>query len=368
MRLVAALGYSFDSLYIGGGTPTVSIDELCRTIDLARELFGMREVSCETNPGHLRPDIIEKLSPRVQRLSVGIQSFDDDLLCKMGRTGENQCGETVFREVQSAVGAFPSLNTDMIFNFPAQTEEILRGDVERLRALGANQATFYPLMTSPGVASSIKQTLGRVDYTREAAYYELLCNLLSKDFEPTTAWNFSRQGGGLIDEYIVDTEEYIGVGSGSFSYLDGKLFVNTFSLREYDQALAAGRAPISSERRFGLRDRMRYRFLMQLFGLRLDKQRFLADFGVPVDRALWPEITFMRLAGAFARENSQEITLSNTGRYLVVAMMREFFSGVNHLRDQARAALRPADRWEAECPTGNSGSVLVGELSGRPSV
>ena len=60
MRMAHRLGYHFTSLYIGGGTPTILIDELCETIDLARELFPIGEVSCETNPNHLTPEIYRK--------------------------------------------------------------------------------------------------------------------------------------------------------------------------------------------------------------------------------------------------------------------------------------------------------------------
>ena len=123
------LGYRFTSLYIGGGTPTILIDELCETIDLARELFPIGEVSCETNPNHLTPEIIEKLEGRVQRLSVGVQSFDNELLREMGRYQKFGSGEQIQEKIRQAAPHFPSLNVDMIYNFPNQTEEILRRDL-----------------------------------------------------------------------------------------------------------------------------------------------------------------------------------------------------------------------------------------------
>src|SRR5512145_2205746 len=70
MRMVKELGYDFGSLYIGGGTPTILVDELCATLDLARELFSIREVSTETNPNHLVPRVVEPLAERVDRFSV----------------------------------------------------------------------------------------------------------------------------------------------------------------------------------------------------------------------------------------------------------------------------------------------------------
>jgi coproporphyrinogen III oxidase-like Fe-S oxidoreductase len=122
MRMVAALGYDFPALYIGGGTPTILIDELVQTIDLARELFDIKEVSTETNPNHLIPEILEPLKDRVQRFSVGVQSFDDGLLKQMDRYDKYGSGAEILERIQSINGFFHSLNVDMIFNFPSQTE------------------------------------------------------------------------------------------------------------------------------------------------------------------------------------------------------------------------------------------------------
>jgi hypothetical protein len=83
---------------------------------------------------------------------------------------------------------------------------------------------------------------------------------------------------------------------------------------------------------------------MELFGLKLDKPKFHRDFGVSIERGLMMEMTYMRAAGAFDRDDTEAITLTPRGRYLMVAMMREFFIGVNNVRDQARAALKPDER------------------------
>ena len=81
---------------------------------------------------------------------------------------------------------------------------------------------------------------------------------------------------------------------------------------------------------------MRYRLMMQLFGLRLDKKRWEQDFGCSVMQGLPAEYLFLKAAGAFNKDNEEEITLSSKGRYLMVALMRQFFIGVNSVRDEAR--------------------------------
>ncbi len=344
MRMVAELGYDFESMYVGGGTPTVDIGELVATIDLAKELFSIKEVSSETNPNHLYPQWIEPLQGRVDRFSVGVQSFDDGLLKQMDRYDKYGSAEAILERLRAVEGAFHSINVDMIFNFPSQTAEALARDIELIKSTGANQTTFYPLMASPAVAESLKRTVGAVDYHREARYYHTIVEGLSEKFTPASAWTFSRTGGGMIDEYIVDYEEYVGIGSGAFSFLDGQILVNTFSLHEYGERIDAGLTGVTQGRTFGRHDLMRYRFLMALFGMSLDKRKFEADFGVTIEHGLPIEMAFMRSAGAFSIDNSEELVLTEKGRYLLVAMMREFFISVNNLRDQARNALSGDER------------------------
>ncbi len=382
MLMLKELGYDFDSIYIGGGTPTIMIDELCETIDQARDLFSIKEVSSETNPNHLIPSYLEKLKGRVQRLSVGVQSFDDGLLKQMDRYDKYGCGQEIMERIAEASPYFVSMNADMIFNFPAQTEDILIRDIEHVVESGASQTTFYPLMASPSVEKSLARTVGKVDYNREQRFYEIICDLLTGEvpgspeaalpagkqgerglFEFGSAWTFNRripvldsldESGELIsagsavkpmiDEYVVNYEEYPAIGSGGITYLGNKLYVNTFSVKDYNACIEEGRMSMMGETQFNKRDRMRYRFMMQLFGLRLDKRQFKKDFGCSIDAGLPVEMAFMRANGAFASDNADELTLTPKGRYLTVVMMRQFFIGVNNLRDQARAALTGEER------------------------
>lgn len=373
MLMLKDLGYDFDSVYIGGGTPTIMLDELCDTIDLARETFSVKEVSSETNPNHLIPSYLDKLQGRVQRLSVGVQSFDNGLLKQMDRYDKYGSGEEILERIREASPYFTSLNVDMIFNFPAQTEDILISDIERVVECASGQTTFYPLMASPSVARSLARTVGKVDYAREQRFYQIIDELLSGGEDPLfvhgSAWTFNRKekdqaaiaregasasgslnraeenaSSAMIDEYVVDYEEYPAIGSGGITYLGNNLYVNTFSVVDYNKAVESGRMSLMGKTTFSKRDRMRYRFMMQLFGLRLDKRQFKEDFGCSVEAGLPVEVAFMRAAGAFATDNADEFTLTPKGRYLTVVMMRQFFIGVNNLRDQARAALTGEER------------------------
>ena len=344
MRMVADLGYRFESMYIGGGTPTILVDELTQTIDLAKKLFPIKDVSSETNPNHLVPEIIQQLQGRVDRLSVGVQSFNDDLLRQMNRYNKFGSGEDIFARVQNIQNSLPAINLDMIFNFPNQTMDMLNADLDRIIASGASQVTFYPLMSAPSVANAMDRSIGRLTYAHEEEFYQQITARLAEKYVPMSAWTFSRRENAMIDEYIVEYEQYVGIGSGSFSYLDGTLFVNTFSLHEYETAIQNRRAPITRTRKFSRGEQMQYRFMMQLFDLKLDKKAFQNDYRLPIEIGLWKEMLFMQLYGAFQPGGHPMLRLRPDSYYLLVVMMREFFSGVNVLRDQARKALAPNEQ------------------------
>jgi len=348
MRMLADRGFEFDEVYVGGGTPTVMMDELAKTIGLARELFPtIKDVSSETNPNHLVPGYLEDLGSLVQRLSVGVQSFDNGLLKKMERYHKYGSAEQILERIQSVAESklFKSLNVDMIFNFPGQTTEMIAHDIACVKASGANQTTFYPLMVSPASRASIEKTVGRVDYKNEERFYHQIydgfCGGENPEFHPSSCYTFSREEGHMIDEYVVNYEEYPAIGSGGISYLGGSLYINTFSLRDYNARIDAGKLSTMAQTKFPKRDWMRYRFMMDLFGLQIDKRAWKERFGCSVATGLPVEYAFMKLNGAFERDDDV-LTLTPRGRYLMVAMMRQFFIGVNSLRDQARDAL-PGD-------------------------
>ncbi|NJN50449.1 MAG: radical SAM protein [Gammaproteobacteria bacterium] len=113
-------GFAFQDLYIGGGTPTVLPDALGALIDHARSRFALRHIAVETNPSHLTEPIMARLAAAsVNRLSVGVQSFDDGLLARMGRHAYGTRRE-IIAALEGAQGYFATLNVDMMFNLPAR--------------------------------------------------------------------------------------------------------------------------------------------------------------------------------------------------------------------------------------------------------
>jgi coproporphyrinogen III oxidase-like Fe-S oxidoreductase len=323
--------YDFGGIYVGGGTPTVLIDELEKTLETAKECFSIGEISVETNPNHLtgeRLTVLQRVG--VNRLSVGIQSFDDDLLRAMGRFEKYGSGSTNVERLKRTAGYFDTLNADMIFNFPIQTDEALDRDLTLLLETGVDQVTYYPLMVSDLTKKAVEKTLGVIDYRKERRMYHHIVSRLLPEYRFSSAWCFSRKES-MIDEYIVDYDEYAGVGSGSIGYMDGVCYANTFDIKEYIDRLSKGEIPLMASRRFTLRDRIRYDFIMNLFGLDLAIAPLQLRYGGRIFRYLWQDIAAFMIAGGL-RYSRGTFSLTPRGRYYWIIMMREFFTAVNNFR------------------------------------
>ncbi len=345
IRLYAAAGYRFSGVYFGGGTPTIDPPELLETIALVRRLFPVGEVSVETNPRDLKPELIAALrAAGVTRLSVGVQSFDDGLLKEMGRHDQYGSGAEIRERLRAAAGHFPTLNVDLIFNQPHQTLASLQRDLAIFRTLGANQISLYPLMTSPTVLHRMAKTMGRPDRRRLRNFYQTILRELAPDFAPSSAWCFTKAGQGS-DEYLVASENYVGVGSGAFSYLDGTLYSTSFSLQAYGERLRAGLTGITTRHQLGETDRMRYTLLIKMFGLGLDRAWAEARYGRRFFRQLWGELRTLEVLGAATRD-AHGWRLTGRGMFWLMLMMSEFFESVNAYRDAMRqrvgAELGPA--------------------------
>lgn len=337
IRNAGNVGYQFSGLYFGGGTPTVLVDELACTVELLQSLHSVNSVSVETTPAHLdnaRLDVLK--SAGINRLSVGVQSFDDQILRETRRLDKYGDGRSIRERLAAIAGEFDTLNVDMIFNFPRQTRDMLQRDLDIVTSdIGFDQVSFYPLMTSRSTRRFIEHNMGGVDCTRERALYKQIAgHMQAAGYQRSSAWCFSR-GTAMIDEYIVAEDEYLGLGSGAFSFLDGTLYSTTFSLNQYTNLVAATGTGLVRRRRMSEQEHMRYYLLMRLFSgsLNLD----LADnyFDQRFRQIMQKELLALRLLGAINAEN-KTIRLTESGYYLWVLLMREFFIGVNNFREEMR--------------------------------
>lgn len=345
MDYVKALGYDFTSMYIGGGTTTILEDELIRTIEHARTLFpGIKEVSCETDPLQIATPTFRNLKGLVDRMSIGVQSFNDDILKMTERYDKFGSGALIYERLQEALELFPTTNVDMIFGFRGQNLEMLQRDMDLLVELNPRQITTYPLMVTSQTRKSVKQTIAAKGIEL-ADQYAVIMNTLGNHYRQLTSWTFGRTHDEGFDEYVVDHDEYLGVGSGAFSFLGSSLYVNTFSLRRYNERIKAGMTGVECRRNFDKHAVLQYRLLLGLFSARLSRKYFREVHGVDLDKALFKEMLGLRIAGAIKDnpEDPDNLIVTDAGKFLGLVMMKAFYSGMDNVRAELRKPLRDID-------------------------
>jgi len=335
---VKELGYDFNYLVIGGGTPLINEEELITTIELVKKLFSIEHVSCETDPNHIQPKTILQLDGLVDRLSVGVQTFDDVLLKKLGRYEKFGSGEEVYAKIASMLGILPITSVDLIFNFPTQTQEGLLQDLDMLKKLSPEQTSVYPLMTSSLVKNSVKKTLGEFSLENEFNFFGAIQESLKEAYPTRHGWSFSKESDVIIDEYIIDNEEYVGVGSGSFSFLQNTLYLNEFALDKYAMLIEEKHSAVTKERTFPTNSQMYYRLMVDLFNGKLSKKKFAAMFGVNINDTLGKELMLLKFSKAI-KEDKESVTTTEFGDYLFLVMMKEFYMGMDRIRNDARQNL-----------------------------
>ncbi len=323
----AQAGYAFTHVYLGGGTPTVDVELLLDLLTFTRSQFPIEQISLETNPADLNGATIEGLQKAdIQRLSLGVQSFNDTMLKSLGRLSHD--GKTAMQNIAKVKGLFDTVNIDLMYNFPSQTMEHFLEDIRIFKSLDIEQVTFYPLMPSPHKKTALERRFSRVDPSREMEFYQVLLDEMLEVYHPSTVWCFSR-GERIIDEYIIEYDDYAGLGAGSVGFIDGVFLVNAFKPERYIEQINQDRNAVVYHTRSSRKDHARYQMLTRLFGMKWNWKEHQQLFG----KVLWPEVAMLKTAG-IVEEKDGTLIPTRKGMYYVSIMMKNFFATLNGLREE----------------------------------
>ena len=339
MDYVKALGYDFTAMYVGGGTTTILEDELIKTLEHAKKLFpSIKEISCETDPQVITTPQFRNLQGLVDRMSIGVQSFNDDILKLSDRYEKFGSGEQIFERLQYAQELFPVCNIDMMFGFRGQSLDVLHDDMEKIVKLNPRQTTTYPLMVTSQTRQSAKGTIAATGIEL-ADQYRCILDTFGNRYRQLTSWTFGQTNNEGFDD------EYLGVGSGAFSFLNNSLYVNTFSLRRYGERIAAGNTGVERRREFDKHAIMQYRLMLGLFAHRLSRKYFREVHGINVDRYLMKEMLGLRISGAIKDDpnDPDRIIVTDAGKFLGLVMMKAFYAAMDQVRAELRAPLKEED-------------------------
>lgn len=239
--------YEFKTVFIGGGTPTIinpgNIAKIMKSIE--KSIKNDAEITIECNPGTVdknKIDIYKSLG--INRISIGLQAWQDDLLSTIGRIHKRDDFLKSFNLFRQA--GFNNINVDLMFSLPGQSMEMWIETLENVCNLGVEHISCYSLIVEEGtpiyyLIESGKLQIPDEDMDREMykAAKAVLKNYGLYQYEIS---NFAKEGFNCAHNLVYwSNEEYLGVGAGSHSKIDNKRFWNYSNLDDYIKSIRAGK-------------------------------------------------------------------------------------------------------------------------------
>ena len=230
----------FDTVYFGGGTPNL-LAPYFREILSAVVTESGAEISAECNPASTTPHTLELLgNAGVNRISVGVQSLQDNELKRLGRLHDSAQAEELILSAKAA--GFDNISADVMIGVPGQTAQSLTDTIERLSELPVQHISAYMLTLEPATPFGKSPPPDMADDELMADLYALCRKLCeSKGFAQYEISNFAREGYRCRHnlKYWRD-EEYLGVGAAAHSFYNGKRFAVRPDIHAF---IAADRQP-----------------------------------------------------------------------------------------------------------------------------
>ena len=319
------------TLYIGGGTPTAlsaqQLAYLLTELPKVMDLSEVEEFTIEANPGDLDPDKIAVLKDsQVNRVSLGVQTFDNKMLKKIGRSHQEQDIYDNICHLKQA--GFDNISIDLIYALPGQTMDQVKENVAKAIDLDIPHMSLYSLILENHTVFMNRMRRGKLPLPKEeleAEMFEYIIEELEKaGFEHYEISNFSKPGFESRHNLVYwDNAEYYGLGAGASGYVDGIRYKNHGPIRHYLEAVEAGKARITEEH-LTLEEKMEEELFL---GLRkktgVSKARFEEKFGVSFDQRYGQVVASLTEQGLLVPDDKQ-VRMTKRGLFLGDTVAEKF--------------------------------------------
>lgn len=274
----------FDSIYIGGGTPSMVdasywepiLDLLNRDFNIANDA----EITIEGNPGSINRSKAKRWrSLGINRISLGAQSFHDTELAAMGRSHRSKDITSAFENLRQE--GFHNISMDLLIGYPTQTLDSVRKSLESIFICRPDHVSVYLLEIKSGAFMENLFSSGELvplDEDLSADMYELVCcEMMGQGYEQYEISNFSKPGFEAVHnmKYWIDGF-YLGIGAGAHGRLDDVRYSNFQNMTKYADRLSRSEFPWESQVELNPRTRMVEALIM---GLRLNRGVDLIGIG-----------------------------------------------------------------------------------------
>ena len=228
---------SFNTVYIGGGTPTsVDAQLISKLMYYVFAYFDISidaEITIEANPATITPETLEIYRKSgITRISIGVQSFSDLVLSHLGRIHDSAQAKCAVMDASAA--GFENISIDLMFSVPGQSYPLWAYDLSYATTLPVSHISCYGLKIEPGTEFFKNEITPMPDEEDRKLYHYAVDFLNSRGFMQYEISNFSLPGKHSRHNMIYWTGgEYLGLGAGAYSYVGGKRFSCIKSVKDY---------------------------------------------------------------------------------------------------------------------------------------
>ncbi|HEY8722673.1 MAG TPA: radical SAM family heme chaperone HemW [Gaiellaceae bacterium] len=307
----ALLAPKLETVYLGGGTPTLTdAASLARLLDA---LPAADEVTIEANPETVTPELAVLLASRVDRVSLGAQTFSPRLLQTLGRVAQPDDVRRAFYRLRDA--GIDNISLDLIYGIPGQEPADLSRDLAEALALEPEHVSAYELEAKPGTRFTHAHgaELERQAESMETYFERVVETLTAAGYRWYETANFCRiEDRDLRAKHNLGVwlgRDYLGIGVGAVSTIESRRWRNAPSLARYVAALGRGERPQRELEELPAEVRDTERVML---GLRLDEPLPLAGLEASLDERELERLT----RGGLVAHGDGSLTLTKRGRFL----------------------------------------------------
>ncbi len=323
----------FDAVYFGGGTPTIfcekGLERIVRLVTSNFPISPQAEVSIEVYPwkNMLRDKLGLLREIGINRVSIGVQDFDDEVIAF---TGRRYAGKEAHDIVREAKGLFDVVNIDLICGLPKQTN--WRQTLGTALDLKPQQVSVQPFSNRhPGIKfhhPKYRHLLPNLDQMMEM--YFLAWEMLTEaGYTQTSRHQFVREGEYRYEQKISKSAVRLGVGAHSISLLSELTYKNFTSLKKYKDAIERGELPIERGFRIkeeeGMRSYLFYSLSADCGRLSLSEEESLERFGQRIQDVFPEEVQVLEEEGLVS-VSERSIDLTARGVYFTSVLQRTFYN------------------------------------------
>ncbi|WP_209122979.1 radical SAM family heme chaperone HemW [Alkalihalobacillus sp. BA299] len=324
-----------ETIYIGGGTPTaLSVQQLDKVLTSLHQHFSLsgqlKEWTVEVNPGGITDEQLNVLKEYgVNRLSIGLQTFDPILLNKIGRTHKP---EDIYKTIERARRkGFSNLTVDLMFGLPTQTMHSFEDTLIKAFTLEIEHFSAYSLkVEEKTVFYNLlrKGNLPLPSEDEEATMYELLIDQMDEHgYRQYEISNFAKQGYESKHNLIYwNNEEYFGLGAGAHGYIDGVRYANIGPVQRYIQSINETKQARIESHQLSKSEQMEEEMFMglrKLDGVSLEK--FKKRYGIDVLEVYSKQIATL-LERQLVSIDHNRIKLTKKGVFLANEVFEQFLA------------------------------------------